>query len=285
MTSLSVQWRRMGNEHFKNIPKELSPILVKERLIKANNCYYKADSYAGNPEEKASAKKNLAVTAGRIAEIFRRLKEKNSQIKFYYKECLSQFKEAMTIGSDNTEDWLIDIETKSLNVWLNLQEFLLDENMEDRIKSYETFIPFIIGSEIKSSAYKDLARCIFHLAISKLVDKDYKASLSLLKGAYSPLTEASTNTIRSKIAEEEIENLREDIFVQTCIAESMQALNIADAMLDSTIYNEEDVNFDKIWVIIDDYRNVINLTRGRDIEMEAIANSRIGNIYYPKDGH
>ena len=52
-----------------------------------------------------------------------------------------------------------------------------------------------------------------------------------------------------------------------------------DDLLDQILKNEEDLNVDMVWEVCDWYKQASILTRENDVEMEAIALSRLGHVY------
>jgi hypothetical protein len=54
---------------------------------------------------------------------------------------------------------------------------------------------------------------------------------------------------------------------------------VGEQMLDYVIVNEEITNIDMIWEIVDWFRQAAILTRGTDVELEAMALSRLGKVY------
>ncbi|XP_050406722.1 uncharacterized protein LOC126822039 [Patella vulgata] len=277
---LSLQWRSMGNElyrKFKN--QDLTPCIAKDKLQEVLNCYYKADDYAENDLEKSSAKKNVAVMSEKMMECLNNNSGSKTLIHFYSKQAIRYYFEADKFGRDRDDEWLISIDTSSLKCWLNIQDLLTEEDVEIRIRHYEFFVQFLLGNEIRSSAFHIIAECYFHLSVSKIADKNYKEALSYLANCYFPIQEG-LKLARTPRGKKVLDTLEGDIQQQISIAESLQALEVADDLFSQMISNEEEINFDIIWDIIDKYRRVIILTREKEIELEAIASSRIGKIYH-----
>ena len=77
----------------------------------------------------------------------------------------------------------------------------------------------------------------------------------------------------------ELESLREDHILQTCIAEGISSKHVAQDLLRKCIEENEDLNFDLLFDIIDRFRDSIIKTRNNDIECEAEVSSELGQIY------
>ena len=56
-------------------------------------------------------------------------------------------------------------------------------------------------------------------------------------------------------------------------------LFIADEILEKLLLDEECLQMDMVWKVVDLYKEAIILTRELDMEVEAIALSRLGNIF------
>lgn len=54
---------------------------------------------------------------------------------------------------------------------------------------------------------------------------------------------------------------------------------LGDDILHNILLMEEDLNFDMVWKVVDCYMEAIVLAREIDMEVEAIALSRLGSIY------
>ena len=59
---------------------------------------------------------------------------------------------------------------------------------------------------------------------------------------------------------------------------------VGDQLLQRALKEDESLNMDLIWDIIDHYQYAVQLARNGDVEQEAIACSRLGvNLYIFKD--
>jgi hypothetical protein len=69
-----------------------------------------------------------------------------------------------------------------------------------------------------------------------------------------------------KFQSEEIEELRYSIWLHQCMHESSNARHTAAHMLEEHLNNDEQLNMDIIWVVIDKFREAILLAKEHDIE-------------------
>ena len=49
--------------------------------------------------------------------------------------------------------------------------------------------------------------------------------------------------------------------------------------MEQVLKEEEDLNMDMVWAVVDWYKQAALLTRENDVELEAIALSRLGKVY------
>ncbi len=69
-----------------------------------------------------------------------------------------------------------------------------------------------------------------------------------------------------KFRTEEIEELRSSIWLHQCMYESSNARRTGARMLEAHLNNDEELNMDIIWAIIDKFREAILLAKEHDIE-------------------
>ena len=130
---------------------------------------------------------------------------------------------------------------------------------------------------------RQLVTDYFHVSVVALEENDYKASLRALTEVYTPLTkleELVTDSSDDILLQDYISNMKEDVFKNRCISDSMQKRFMADQLLHSTINDAEDLDVTAIWQVIDFYMESIVLTRENDVEQEAISLSKLGILYH-----
>ena len=110
---------------------------------------------------------------------------------------------------------------------------------------------------------------------------DYKGTLSRMKNCYYHIEEAKklANAEHNVTSMEEALTLEKDVLYHTCTAESIQARKTGAQLLDWATQQQEELNVDLIWDVIDWYKQATILARELDIEQEAIALSYLGFVY------
>ncbi|XP_046380640.2 uncharacterized protein LOC124151971 [Haliotis rufescens] len=278
-TSPSVEWRQKGNDVYKTVTDGLSPVIQKERLNSALNYYQRALNAAATPNERSSAAKNLAKACWKMAPVVKARDEKPEIIRFYFKEALKYFRDARSASKDQKLSWLEDLLTSAIMCWTEFLGYMDNADIETRIRELHVAVDYVIDDVTRAEAYLEIAGHYFHAGISALQEREYKKSLSLLKDCCFPLNEAKRLGTSSSGVLEGVEHLERDFFVQMCITESIKARVTGDELLSCVIRDEEVLNIDMVWEITDWYRTAIMLTRESDLEMEAIAHSRLGRVY------
>ncbi|ESO96147.1 hypothetical protein LOTGIDRAFT_231852 [Lottia gigantea] len=279
MVSISKTWREQGNAFLKKNVEGTAPVICRQNLEKSLQYYYKAENTAGdNMEDRCSAKKNSGIASLKLARILDPRKEKANLIDFYFKQALEKFSEAWEYGRGKSNEWLMGIQTLSLECFINMEDRMADDKVEDKVRQLESLTLLVLGKENKASAFSTITLLVFELALTNLAAKNFKVALSHLKDCYYPVSEG----LRYSDSEEmkrTFELHQEDIYIQTCVAESMQALDIGDNMFQAAMTEEEVLNMDMIYDVLDWYRQAITLTRDKDVLLEAIAHCRLGKIY------
>jgi hypothetical protein len=74
-----------------------------------------------------------------------------------------------------------------------------------------------------------------------------------------------------KFRSDEIEELRHSIWLHECMYESSNARRTGIRMLEAHLNNDEHLNMDIIWMVIDKFRQAILLAKEHDIEGKVIA--------------
>ncbi|XP_076453844.1 uncharacterized protein LOC143288991 isoform X2 [Babylonia areolata] len=277
--SVSEQWREKGNSSYRRATDDLSPALRVLRLQEAINSYGRALSTAVNNYERSSACKNMAMANWKMAKAQSANEGPSSKISFYYREALSHFQDAKDCGSGRDAAWQDSLVDAGVRCWFDVSERLEEWEAEERIHELHQLVGYIIDDATKAKEYLEVANHYFSWSVMALGARDYKQTLTLLKECHFPLKEAEKFGRRVPQLTRECAFLEEDIFTQTCVAESIQERMKGEALLSHVIRDEEVLNIDVIWEVVDSFRLAAQLTRDRDLEMEAMALSALGRVF------
>ena len=283
--SSSSHVRQQGNSHYKNASSEnLAPILRRQRLEKSLEFYQRAKELATNPDDMASALKNIGNANWRIAQILTsNPSEKRVTVTYYFQESVKSFDLALCKGSScKPEEWKDGI-LLSLSSCLE-EAIAFFENFsstDDRLRLLETLSHHLNIKQLTLDVQLKIGKLVFYDGASKLQNFDYKGALSRMRDCYYHIEEAKKLANIQHDAEriEEVKVLEQDVFYHSSAAESIQAREHGRQILDTATQQEEELNLELIWDVIDWYKQATILARELDIEQEAIALSYLGYVY------
>lgn len=127
----------------------------------------------------------------------------------------------------------------------------------------------------------NIAETLFRWGVTYSQAGDYRAALNMNREARRPLAEAGAARRRCGVEEllSEVQELEESLAVQLSSAESAQARQAGDDLLEQGVRGGEELSMDAVYAAIDRYKEAAVLTREHDLEAEAIALSRLGRVY------
>ncbi|XP_063423023.1 uncharacterized protein LOC134707306 [Mytilus trossulus] len=274
----SEHWRTLGNKIYVTASKNLSPFIQKERLTKASGHYYKALNFSQSEGDTVSASKNLGMVSWRIAELENRL----STMTYFFKEAFKYFSFSWRDSSNGVkpQSWRDGVFANATACLECFKLKIADVNIEERLKIFTDIIDTIRIENVKCSVYIELGSCLFHQAVYALQNNDFKKAIYVLKETFFPLNETKRIGKGVTVIEAEARILEEDVFMHSCMAESIQAREIGDGIFRKVLLDEEKLNMDMVYEMIDWYKQAILRTREvTEVELEAIALSRMGRVY------
>lgn len=288
--SLSLEIRNQGNEFFRRASRAIagsSSREAKDLYEQALSCYYRAKEKSVDRDEECSAAKNIGKAAWKIAEVLIKQEDKPQTIIFYLHEAIKGLCTAYN-HSEACKDaeWRGEV-FETLNVCLqevmNSSESLGDA--DQRIAQLEKLCSLNTVIEAAPDIQLNLASLYFHDGTTKLQNGDYKKCLIRMKDCYRPIEEVKrlgryagvTRATREMLTEVQV--LEQDVFYHMCSASSIQARVQGDQLLQVALQEQEELDMNLIFEVIDWYKQAVVLAREVDIEQEAIAESRLGVVY------
>ena len=276
MKSVSNEWRKKGNELYLSASNDLAPCVRQERIKNAITCYSKALELKTNDEELSSAAKNLAMASWRVAK----LATENYVHVFYLKEASKYFRQAYDASlSCKPPPWKESLLSNTSQFLDDVVQFSQTLKFELRSKLLNEIACQIPGGTLKANCYLQLADTVFKAGISELSAGRYKECLKLMHECYTPIEEARRYGHHDPFIEAEVRVYNEDIFIHQCTSESIQARVTGGQLFETLLQDEDSLNIDMVWEVVDWYKQSILLTRERDVEFEAIGHSRLGKVY------
>ncbi len=225
---VSQSLREKGNAIFRSVSSDQSPVVRESRLLEAIQFYYRASETAQTEAEISSAAKNHAVATWKLAAVYAVMDNRKTDVKFhYYKLTLKFFAKAKEAGGTSQSlEWNQKLSTNVRDCISEiLQEAVESTNGEKRVHVIHDLLPYLNVNEYKVEVFLHLAQANFGASVNLLEALKFKEALHFLKECYYPIEEvkrlgagSGSHTCMSDALV-----LEEDVRLQTCIAESMQA--------------------------------------------------------------
>lgn len=306
--------RKKGNEIFAQVRDvHYAPFMLRLKLVKAHKLYEEALMAAGKDKsERASSYKNLAAVnwfwgksewkiyiqesqgSNGALEAIRAAKDRiPKSLEFYIL--------ALELGESGAkpEAWLTQVQETIVNnffAWVG-----------EQLDTYSVcFQPILINlcahmdsahssqvkKELASVFYMNHVTFIFNEGFKYIINEDggeerdvaevdYKRCLNAIKECYLPLNKAESIVYSTDDDDliKEFQDLKEKVLLHEYIFESIQARCQGDALLERALFDDEAVSREVMWDAIDWYRHSVSLIKEKDPENDAIALSRIGEVY------
>ncbi|XP_041461040.1 uncharacterized protein LOC121412197 [Lytechinus variegatus] len=284
--SLSKQQRQYGNSFFKSSQEGFGFIIQSGRLESALEWYRCAYSCSDNDDDAVSAIKNIAMATWKLASLHGSVTDRDQKVqkiiaRRHFNDALRNFNKALLLKSCKTAAWTDHLQTSMQKCgeeaieWINKS---YEDEQEKMCFLTETLAHMSDGKK-KAEDYIQLATHLFGQGLTALGELKYKECFRFMKECYFPIQEAARMCGKDPTILSEVEVLKEDVHQHTCLAEAGKARATGDALLETGLKDNVDLNVELVWSIMDWYRQSAILCKGSDIEQEAIAYSRMGRIY------
>ena len=283
--SSSTETRKRGNSYYEEACSDgLAPVIKRQRLEKSLECYRQAKEEATKPDEQASALKNIGNATRNIAQILACNEyEKRVTVAHYFQEAIKNFDHAFNKGnsckSGEWRDGILSLLSLSMDEAITWSDDIFC--VDDRLRFLESLSHNLSIDQLGLQLQLKIGNLTFNDGATKLQNFDYKGALSRMRDCYYHIEEAKKLANIQQDAEriEEVKVLEQDVFYHSSAAESIQAREHGRQILDTATQQEEELNVELIWDVIDWYKQATILARELDIEQEAIALSYLGYVY------
>ncbi|XP_021352477.1 uncharacterized protein LOC110449746 [Mizuhopecten yessoensis] len=280
--SLSVRLRKEGNGIYTSVTQGLCAAIKLSRLSKAANCYCRAFVAAAKDEESVPAAKNAARTYWKLAEAEIEYHSTASKSILQYREAFRYFSFAYNHGIPcNTSAWKTKLCSYIDSCWLDFRKTTDNHfDMENKIDLYYNVLQTVEIDYVRGNFYLNLARIHFRNGVTAIQNGQYQRGLSEMNNCSMPIHEARKKCLDAKNVGLECDTLEDDVIMHKCTADAMQAIDVGDKLFELVIKEDEKVNMEMVWDVVDWYKVAVLRTRERtEMELEAIAASRLGKIY------
>ncbi|KAL8559224.1 hypothetical protein ACOMHN_040348 [Nucella lapillus] len=151
---------------------------------------------------------------------------------------------------------------------------------EVRVREMDQLMDYNLDDVTKAREYLKIAYHNFHRSVTALGEGDFKQCLTLLNDCHFPLKEAQKFARYDAILVGECARLEKDINYQMCVAESVQErVKGEELLMMMAVHDAELQNIDMIWEVAELLRRAALMTRGRDLEMDAMTLSALGRVF------
>ena len=265
-----------GNKLYLSCIEGVPDTLWASRLKGAISFYHEAMKFVNDRDQKSSLSKNLAMAHQKILA---KIKEMDEKI-YYLTEALKFFQQSVLLAEKKSLDWVEHLASnafQSLTEGITLLENLCREKrimLFHKLRQYTAQFP-----ECELTLCYKISELSFLHAVELTESNSYLKALSFLEDSNQSLVIAKSLATKLKKGEliDDIIDLEERKYIHLCRVEAFKELQIARRVLDIGIKEKET---ELLWDAIDRFRHTIRLTKGVDIEIEAICFSEIGEVFY-----
>ena len=176
-----------------------------------------------------SAAKNLGMSAWRMAQVEEKALERLSVLVYFYKEAFKYFSLAWRDSQNDVKSptWRDGILASTKSCWEEMKSGHIDQiPVDERKITFYEIVQCIQVDSVKADVYVHLASCHFHSGINAIQQNDFRKALNEMKDCFMPINEAKCCGKGILHIEAEVRVLEEDVFMHTCMAESIQAREI-----------------------------------------------------------
>jgi hypothetical protein len=291
----STFWNNKGTAIFKSADNDssLAPVVYQKRMSQALQFYNKALTTCDKIRDRATILKNVAVTQFRIgSRLYECLRwnvasrTKVNEISYFLEQSLVNYGKALAAGKHSKDArWKAQVEEKGTECVNLVWQFVL-KDPQYKLSYMDEVLSRLIG-HLSQMCWKTdgfirgkLFLKLGHLSLQKAVqyqeNGDHKKALCLLKDNYTAVEEAKQHLGM----QEDVTDLEESTLIHLSIAESAMARERGELAWKSAIQDNENLQMELVWDAVDHYNQAIILAREKCLESEAVARSRLGELYH-----
>ena len=278
--SISTNIRMKGNVEFGHSKMEgLGRNSRMSYVLKAIDFYKIAMKKALNDTDRSKAAKNLAVSYDRLVQ----LEDREENKPKYYTNALQNYIEALQFGhlvakselgkkrkeKENWNDEMFQKFSKLISELSSEKQAVFIFGINEKIK-YPSF--YQLASEILLQFGEDT----LSQALECFGKKEYKTGLPLLREIYRPIEEVKKYKHNDESRATLLEN---DYHTFMKIGEALQSYSFGEELLNEELKKTE-TNPHNALEILDFFQRSMVLVKGEDVEIIAMALSKIGIIYH-----
>lgn len=238
---------------------------------------------------RAALQKNLGLANLRLADL-RSTSEAEGvdhqlsveQRAHHYRESIECLTASYVTGVEAAKpsEWCDDLLARCQHAFMGQCEALRATPLASKLALRSVVLR--VPPPLQAACMTDLATLIYNHGVVQLDAGDEREAHRALKEAERPLGEADYLLRRadaSLMTHRTLQELVDSVYQHACIAEARMAVAVGDRTLNGALSDGEALDMERVWTAFDKYAEAAVLTRGKDIETEAIAIARRGRVY------
>jgi len=278
----SVEERTRGNKLYQEATKGDIPAWNKQQLLQQCLPFYqRAFQFAKNDDEKASAKKNIGLAYRQMACTFGFAKAEVGRLSYFMLQAIESFSAASAWGrSCKTDQWILDIHHYVEVCVEAVQSTVVSvTDLKEKLLLLRKIAKAAPDGLTKATCYLKLGEATFNAGVIAYESQLFGDCQGYMADCNEPFEEALRLGKDDPRICEEAHDLKERVYVHLCIAQSVSLRLQAENLYRTHLLNQESVNFDFIWDLVDMFKQCTLLVREQDLEQEAIGLSRLGKVF------
>ena len=278
----STEERTRGNQLYQQAISDGIPSWTKQQYLQ--QClpfYHRAFQFAKNEDDKASAKKNLGHAYRHMAGTFELTKTEMGRQNHFMLQAIKSFNVASAWGKlCKTEQWLLGI-SHHIEVCVTAIEatVALIRDQREKLMLLREVANTVQDGFMKAKWYLKLGETTFNAGVIAYENKEFDECHRFMADCHEPFEEAIKHSVDDIQICEAVCDFQDRVYVHLCIVESVSLRTQAENLFRMHLLNQESVNFDLMWDVVDMFKHCTLLVREQDIEQEAIGLSRLGKIF------
>ena len=281
-TRRSVEERTRGNKLYQEATKGDVSTWSKQQLLQQCFPYYqRAFQFAKNDDEKASAKKNIGLAYRHMAFTFDFARSEVGRLRYFMLQAIESFSAATTWGkSCKTDQWISDI-YRNVEVCVEAVQSAVVSvtDLKEKLLLLRKIARAAPEGLTKATCYLKLGETTFNAGVIAYESQLFGDCQGYMADCNEPFEEALRLGKDDPKICEEARDFKERVYVHLCIAQSVSLRLQAENLYHEHLQNQESINFDFIWDLVDMFKQCTLLVREQDLEQEAIGLSRLGKVF------
>lgn len=273
----------------RGMDKDLAPALREIRLNEAIRLWNGLLAN-GSPSHSSTLHKNLGCAHQLLCDLSIK-SETGVEFRlaptlraYHARESMQSFTASFRGGQaeDRPGHWLDEVLARGQSAFMSLASLMRSSPLNDKCLLRNAAIQ--LPEAVQATAMIEVIDVLYAHGVTALDRGEWPEALKAFREVQRPIEEAqlmlrrASGCCRGRTHAELMER-RELVLTHMYIAESRLAIDHGDALVNAALRDSEALDIEKIWTAVDKYQEAGVLTRGKDIETEAVALARRGRVY------